>query len=47
MRALQAIAAVFLLLALAPRNGDAHHSVFAVYDINGSVTIEGVITEVW
>ena len=25
----------------------AHHSFFAVYDINDSVTIEGVITEVW
>lgn len=25
----------------------AHHSVFAVYDINGSMTIEGVVTEVW
>ena len=25
----------------------AHHSVFAEYDINGSITIEGVVTEVW
>jgi hypothetical protein len=25
----------------------AHHSVFAEYDINGSITIEGIVTEVW
>ena len=25
----------------------SHHSVFAEYDINGSITIEGVVTEVW
>ena len=25
----------------------AHHSVFAEYDIYGSVTVEGVVTEVW
>ena len=25
----------------------AHHSVFAEYDINGSITIEGEVTEVW
>ena len=30
-----------------PQQSAAHHSVFAVYDINDSVTIEGVITEVW
>ena len=27
--------------------GSAHHSVFAEYDINGSITIEGEVTEVW
>lgn len=25
----------------------AHHSVFAEYDVNGSISIEGVVTEVW
>lgn len=30
-----------------PGTSPAHHSVFAEYDINGSVTIEGVVTEVW
>tara|TARA_B100000929_G_scaffold273531_1_gene245991 strand:- start:127 stop:531 length:405 start_codon:yes stop_codon:yes gene_type:complete len=25
----------------------SHHSVFAEYDINGSITIKGVVTEVW
>jgi hypothetical protein len=36
------------LLCTAPFDETAaHHSVFAVYDINGSVTIDGVVTEVW
>ena len=38
--------AVFLVVA-APKPAPAHHSVFAVYDINKSVTIEGVVTEIW
>lgn len=36
-----------VLLAANPQDARAHHSIFAVYDINGSVTIEGVVTEVW
>lgn len=47
MKALSAIAAVALLTALATTRAGAHHSVFAEFDINGSVTIEGVITEIW
>ena len=42
MKALSAIAAVALLTALATTRAGAHHSVFAEFDINGSVTIEGV-----
>ncbi len=39
---------VLLLLVTAPlQDSNAHHSVFAEYDINGSVTIEGVVTEIW
>lgn len=38
---------VLLLAALPSQDSTAHHSVFAEYDINGSVTIEGVVTEVW
>ena len=30
-----------------PQISFSHHSVFAEYDINGSITIEGVVTEVW
>ena len=36
-----------VLVVVAPGASRAHHSVFAVYDINGSITIEGVITEIW
>ena len=49
MRALSTTAAVValaILTAIATR-ASAHHSVFAEFDINGSVTIEGVITEIW
>ena len=38
---------LLLLAALPAGDSNAHHSVFNVYDINGSVTIEGVITEIW
>ena len=42
---------IFLIAALMSFAGigisHAHHSVFAEYDINGSVTIEGVVTEIW
>lgn len=46
MKPVLAFLAVFLVLA-APEPAPAHHSVFAVYDINKSVTIEGVVTEIW
>jgi hypothetical protein len=47
MKALTAVV-VMTILALAPASkSGAHHSVFAEFDINGSVTIEGVITEIW
>lgn len=36
-----------VLLVAATITVSAHHSVFAEYDINGSVTIDGVITEIW
>ncbi|SVB76194.1 uncharacterized protein METZ01_LOCUS229048 [marine metagenome] len=36
-----------LIIMGAPGQSNAHHSVFAVYDINKSVTIDGVITDVW
>ena len=36
-----------LIIMGAPEQSNAHHSVFAVYDINKSVTIDGVITDVW
>jgi len=40
--------AVATMLALCgPGQAVAHHSVFADFDINGSVTITGVVTEVW
>lgn len=42
------ITAFLLFIAALPlRESNAHHSVFAEYDINGSVTIEGIVTEVW
>ena len=28
-------------------SAQSHHSVFAEYDINGSLTIEGIVKEVW
>ena len=40
-------ALLFLVLSLPLQKTAAHHSVFAEYDINGSVSIEGVITEIW
>lgn len=40
------LATCALLLAVSAMAA-AHHSVFAVYDIESSVTIEGVVTEVW
>jgi hypothetical protein len=41
------VTCALIVLAFPVLDSDAHHSVFAEYDINGSVTIEGVITEVW
>ena len=37
----------FLVLLLPVKDSTAHHSVFAAYNINGSVSIDGVITEIW
>jgi hypothetical protein len=36
-----------LSILIAPGQSKAHHSVFAAFDINKSVTIEGIITDVW
>ena len=47
MKCLLALTAAIILVFAVPQQSAAHHSVFAVYDINDSVTIEGVITEVW
>ncbi len=47
MKCLLALTAATILVLAVPQQTAAHHSVFAVYDINGSVTIDGVITEVW
>ena len=38
---------LIVICALLIQPSKAHHSVFAEYDINGSITIEGVVTEVW
>ncbi len=35
------------LLLIVSALAAAHHSVFAVYDIEDSITIEGVVTEIW
>lgn len=40
-------AGLLFVALLLPLTTPAHHSVFAEYDINGSVTIEGLVTEVW
>ena len=37
---------VFTIM-ITPGQSKAHHSVFAAFDINKSVTIEGIITDVW
>ena len=47
MKPVLAILAAALVFVALPQRTDAHHSVFAVYDINQSVTIEGVVTEIW
>ena len=47
MKHLTAILAVAIIALAFSQQIVAHHSVFAVYDINESVTIEGVITEIW
>ncbi len=47
MRPLCALLLAYLLCTAPFDETAAHHSVFAVYDINGSVTIDGVVTEVW
>lgn len=39
--------AIILMSLLCIHSVKAHHSVFAEYDINGSITIEGIVTEVW
>jgi hypothetical protein len=36
-----------LLLTATTQLATAHHSVFAEYDVNGSISIDGVVTEVW
>ncbi len=40
------LGAILVATAL-PQSSVAHHSVFAEYDVNGSITIEGVVTEIW
>ena len=47
MKILFLTAVAALIIVGAPEQSNAHHSVFVVYDINKSVTIEGVITDVW
>ena len=47
MRPILAFLAAALLVLSVPNSAPAHHSVFAVYDINDSVTIDGVVTEIW
>ena len=47
MRPLCALLLAYLLCTAPFDETAAHHSVIAVYDINGSVTIDGVVTEVW
>lgn len=45
MQRMKLMAGVLLLVGAGLAS--AHHSVFAEYDIYGSVTVEGVVTEVW
>jgi hypothetical protein len=47
MKRISAIVAMAIITLSAAPGAGAHHSVFAEFDINGSVTIEGVITEIW
>jgi hypothetical protein len=47
MKHLTATLAVAIVALAIAQPSAAHHSVFAVYDIDKSVTIEGVITEIW
>lgn len=47
MKKSMTIGIALLLASVTTQFAAAHHSVFAEYDINGSVTIEGVVTEVW
>lgn len=47
MRLLCALLLSYLLCTAPFDETAAHHSVFAAYDINGSVTIGGMVTEVW
>ena len=47
MRRILIIPSAILLLAAMAQSSVAHHSVFAEYDVNGSITIEGVVTEIW
>lgn len=47
MKILLLTAITALCIMLAPQQSNAHHSVFAAFDIKKSVTISGVITDVW
>ena len=47
MKSLFLTAFMALMITGVPQQTNAHHSVFAVYDINKSVTIDGVITDIW
>ena len=39
---------ITILIALfVNTSAQSHHSVFAEYDINGSLTIEGIVKEIW
>ncbi len=47
MKILLLTAITALSIMLTPQQSNAHHSVFAAFDISKSVTIEGIITDVW
>jgi hypothetical protein len=47
MNSIRVLLFTSIVLCFYGLRADAHHSVFAEYDINKSVTIEGVITEIW
>ena len=47
MKASFSLISTLLLVLLLPQTTYSHHSVYADFDIEGSITIEGVVTEVW